>query len=92
MIKKKRERERRHFLLRTSPALVCLVLGLATDNGKSKILESRGWGRVWGNLSQVFKKGKITEAVIPIAKAHQECRHNESGSPALYPAFVYLTV
>ena len=51
-----------------------------------------GWGRVWGNLSQVLKKGKITEAVIPIAKAHQECRHNESGSPAVYPAFVYLTV
>ena len=30
--------KRRHFLLKTSPALVCLVLGLATDNGKSKIL------------------------------------------------------
>ena len=30
--------KRRHFLLRTSPVLVCLVLGLETDNGKSKIL------------------------------------------------------
>ena len=62
------------------------------------ILEPEKYTSLTGNhsnnlsLDSLGTKAHLTEAVIPIAKAHQECRHNESGSPALSPAFVYLTV